>query len=72
VPAWIEAFNRAYVDALADFYTDAAINPPLAERTVEGSEAIRQTFAEGFATENVCIAENLFEDGEWAILELKF
>jgi limonene-1,2-epoxide hydrolase len=70
VRAWVEAFNRADVDALVDFYSDKAINHQVAERPVEGREAIRQMFAEGLATAKmVCIVENLFEDGEWAILE---
>ena len=34
------------------------------------SAAIRAMFAEGFAqAAMVCVVENLFEDGEWAILE---
>jgi hypothetical protein len=42
----------------------------VAEEPVEGREAIREMFANGFArTEMVCIIENVFEDGEWAILE---
>jgi limonene-1,2-epoxide hydrolase len=70
VQAWVEAFNRADVDALAEFYSDNAINHQVAERPVEGREAIRRMFTEGFATAKmVCIVENLFEDGEWAILE---
>jgi hypothetical protein len=37
---------------------------------VEGRQAIREMFATEFATAKmVCIMENLFEDGEWAILE---
>jgi limonene-1,2-epoxide hydrolase len=70
VRAWVEAFNRADVAALAEFYAADAINHQVAERPVEGREAIRRMFAEGFATAKmVCIVENLFEEGEWAILE---
>jgi limonene-1,2-epoxide hydrolase len=70
VQAWVDAFNRADVDALADFYTDDAINHQVAESPVHGREAIRRMFAAGFASAKiVCIVENLFEDGEWAILE---
>jgi limonene-1,2-epoxide hydrolase len=70
VQKWVEAFNRADVDALADLYGDKAINHQVAERPVEGREAIQRMFAEGFATAKmVCIVENLFEDGEWAILQ---
>lgn len=70
VQAWVEAFNRADVDALVNFYSDRAINHQVAEHPIEGREAIRRRFAESFATTKmVCTVENLFEDGEWAILE---
>jgi hypothetical protein len=37
---------------------------------VHGRDAIRRMFADAFATaEMVCIVENLFEDGDWAMLE---
>jgi limonene-1,2-epoxide hydrolase len=68
--AWVEAFNRKDVDALAAMYSEDAVNHQVAEAPVEGREAIRAMFAAGFAAaEMVCIVENLFEDGEWAILE---
>jgi limonene-1,2-epoxide hydrolase len=70
VRAWVEAFNRGDAEALASFYTEAAINHQVAEAPVEGRAAIRAMFEAGFAAaEMVCIVENLFEDGEWAILE---
>ena len=70
VCAWVDAFNRADVQALAALYTDDAINHQVAEAPVEGRDAIREMFAAGFARANmVCIVENLFEDKEWAILE---
>ena len=70
VEQWVEAFNRADADALAGFYAEDAVNHQVAESPVEGRAAIREMFAHGFATANmVCIVENLFEDGEWAILE---
>src|SRR5262245_34590928 len=70
VEAWVEAFNRADVDALASLYTADAVNHQVAESPVEGREAIRRMFADGFAAATmVCVVENLFEDGEWAILE---
>jgi limonene-1,2-epoxide hydrolase len=72
VQAWVDAFNRADVDALADFYTNDAVNHQVAESPVQGRETIRQMFANGFAQgKMVCIVENIFEDGEWAILEWK-
>lgn len=70
VTAWVEAFNRRDVAALAAMYADDAVNHQVAEAPVAGREAIRAMFAAGFAAaEMVCIPENLFEDGEWAILE---
>ena len=70
VKAWVEAFNRADVEALTDFYREDAINHQVAEQPVEGRDAIREMFAAGFAAANmVCIPEHIFEDGEWAILE---
>ncbi|HEX9011075.1 MAG TPA: nuclear transport factor 2 family protein [Holophagaceae bacterium] len=70
VTAWVAAFNRKDVDALAAMYAEDAVNHQVAEAPVEGREAIRAMFAAGFAAaEMVCIVENLFEDGDWAILE---
>src|SRR5262245_19900128 len=70
VVAWVEAFNRADVDALDAFYAEDAINHQVAESPVAGRTAIREMFAAGFAaTDMVCIVENIFADGEWAILE---
>ncbi len=70
VLAWVEAFNRADVEALAGLYEEGAVNHQVAEGPVEGRAAIRAMFADGFArAEMVCVVENLFEDGEWAIVE---
>src|ERR1700730_19097099 len=70
VQAWVEAFNRADVDALASFYSDDAVNHQVAESRVQGRENIRQMFTSAFASTKMhCIAENLFEEGQWAILE---
>src|SRR5579872_2851469 len=70
VQAWVEAFNRADVDALATLYKANATNHQVAEVPVVGRGAIRQMFERGFAAAEMhCIVENLFEDGEWAILE---
>lgn len=70
VRAWVDAFNRADVDALASLYQEDAINHQVAESPAAGRRAIRQMFEKGFASAKMlCIVENLFEDGEWAILE---
>ena len=70
VKAWVDAFNRADADALAAFYSEGAVNHQVAETPVEGRAAIGAMFARGFAAaEMVCSPENIFEDGNWAILE---
>jgi limonene-1,2-epoxide hydrolase len=70
VEAWIEAFNRADVAALSAMYRDDAINHQVANEPIEGRAAIEAMFAREFAVaEMVCIPENIFEDGDWAILE---
>lgn len=70
VQAWVEAFNHADTNTLAAFYTVDAINHQVAEAPVQGRENIREMFASAFALAKMtCIVENIFEDGEWAILE---
>lgn len=72
VRRWVETFNKADADALAEFYDDKAINHQVANEPVEGKDAIREMFISEFAqADMVCIVENIFEDGEWAILEWK-
>ena len=67
---WVEAFNRADAEALAALYAEDAVNHQVAEAPVHGRAAIREMFAAGLAAATmVCLVENLFEDGEWAILE---
>ena len=70
VRAWLDAFNRADIEAVVSLYTEDAVNHQVAESPVEGREAIRAMFTREFgAAEMVCIPEHIFEDGEWAILE---
>lgn len=72
VLAWIDAFNSADADRIAGFYAEDAVNHQIANAEVKGRSAIRQMFESEFAAaEMVCILENLFEDGDWAILEWK-
>ena len=72
VEKFVAAFNAADPDALAELYSEDAVNYQVAEEPVQGREAIRQMFVRGFAQADMtCMVENLFEDGEWAILEWK-
>lgn len=69
---WIDAFNSADLEAISDLYTENAINHQVANDPVVGKSAIKKMFAAEFAAaEMTCIPENIFVDGEWAILEWK-
>ena len=70
VTAWVEAFNRGDADGLAQMYQNDAVNHQVVQDPVIGRAAIREMFAREFAAAKmVCLVENLFEDGDWAILE---
>jgi limonene-1,2-epoxide hydrolase len=70
VRTWVDAFNRGDVDALAALYAEDAVNHQVVEAPLLGRGAIREMFAREFALADMtCIVENLFEDGEWAMLE---
>lgn len=70
VEAWVEAFNRHDVEALAAMYWEDAINHQVANEPVLGRSSIRAMFEREFSLAPMtCIPENLFEDGNWAILE---
>ena len=69
---WVEIFNKADAEALANLYGENAINHQVNTSPLEGKAAIQKMFEEEFAKANmVCIIENIFEDGEWSILEWK-
>jgi limonene-1,2-epoxide hydrolase len=70
VQAWVEAFNRGNADEIAGFYTENAVNHQVVNEPVEGRAAIHAMFKREFgAAKMVCQIENLFEDGDWVILE---
>lgn len=72
IEKWVEAFNLADSAALAAMYHEDAINHQVANEPVIGRNAIEAMFVHEFAQANMtCIIENIFEDGEWAILEWK-
>jgi hypothetical protein len=69
---WIEIFNQGNSNKIAELYHDDAINHQVVNEPVVGKENIRKMFFNEFSTlKMVCIIENIFEDGEWAILEWK-
>lgn len=67
---FVDAFNKADVDALVALYDDNAVNHQVVNEPVVGKTAIRAMFEREFAAaEMVCIVENIYEDGQWAIME---
>ena len=67
---FIEAFNAADADMISELYDDHAVNHQVANEPVVGKQAIKEFFRAEFAqAKMVCIVENLFEDGQWAIME---
>ena len=70
VAEWVEAFNRADVEALAALYAEDATNHQVVREPIHGRAAIRAMFERDLSDADMtCIVENLFEDGDWAILE---
>ena len=67
---FIEAFNAADAEGLSRLYDENAVNHQVAGEPVTGKKAIREFFVREFAqAKMVCIVENIFEDGQWAIME---
>ena len=70
VKAWVERFNEADIDGLCDLYDREAVNHQVVTEPLVGIESIRKLFEVEFArAEMVCNIENIFESGEWAIME---
>ncbi|MGI9261918.1 MAG: nuclear transport factor 2 family protein [Woeseiaceae bacterium] len=70
VEKWVSCFNQADADAIADFYSEDATNHQVVRDPVVGRNAIKEMFAGEFAQATmVCQIENIFQDGDWAILE---
>jgi len=70
VQEWVRRFNSGDIDGLASLYATDATNHQVVMDPLHGRAAIRQMFEIEFGRATmVCIVENVFEDGEWAILE---
>ena len=70
VQLWVDAFNRHDVEAITALYHENATNHQVANEPVVGIEAIHTMFTSEFSTVDMtAIVENIFEDGQWAILE---
>ncbi|GAB4201014.1 MAG: hypothetical protein Tsb002_37430 [Wenzhouxiangellaceae bacterium] len=71
VRRWIERFNQADVDGLAALYAEDAVNDQVVfSQPLQGRDAIRAMFETEFSRATmVCIEEQIFESGDWAILQ---
>lgn len=69
---WIDCFNAADAVCIAELYAEDAVNHQVSNNPVVGKTAIYEMFVNEFAAAKmVCIVENIFEDGEWVIMEWK-
>lgn len=72
VSKWIKAFNNGDIELLSEFYSDGAIHHHIPESSVQGKEAIMEMFKREFSPSKTnLIVQNIFENGEWAMLEWK-
>lgn len=72
VRQWVELFNQGNAFSLSSLYHEDAVNHQVPNTPIRGMNAIRKMFEEEFAqAEMVCLPENIFQDGDWAILEWK-
>jgi len=72
IKEWIKRFNAADIEGLIELYAPDAVNHQVVMEPLRGKDAIRKMFVIEFArAKMVCIEENIFESGEWAILEWK-
>lgn len=70
VQQWVERFNAGDVEGLAMLYAEDATNHQVVMEPLHGRESIRCMFGIEFdRAEMTCVIENIFEDGEHAILE---
>ncbi len=72
ISLWVELFNNIDLENLANLYHENAINHQVNTEPLLGRAAIKQMFIDEFAqAKMICQIENIFEDGEWGILEWK-
>lgn len=72
IEKWVKLFNEGDSKSLANLYFSDAINHQVANEPICGRDAIENMFHLEFRqAKMVCIVENIFEDGDWGILEWK-
>ena len=69
---WVELFNQGNSEKISELYHENAVNHQVANEPVEGKQNIYKMFCNDFSqAKMVCIVENIYEDGDWGILEWK-
>ena len=69
---WVQFFNATDLEGLVSLYHKDAINHQVVAEPCIGRQAIAEMFKREFAhADMTCLVENIFEDGDWAILEWK-
>ncbi len=67
---WVDFFNEADADSMTELYAEDAVNHQVANEPIVGKGAIGKVLKDEFEIAPMtCIVENMFEDGEWAIME---
>ena len=70
IKKWVETFNNTDAIGLSDFYAENTVNHQVNTDPVVGKNAIREMFESEFSkAKMVCIIENIFQDGDWGMLE---
>ena len=70
IKIWVNLFNEGNAEKITEMYHEDAINHQVANDPVEGKANILAMFKNEFnSADMTCIVENIFEDGDWAILE---
>lgn len=69
---WVTLFNEGNAQELARLYHTDAVNHQVTNDPAIGRNEIFRMFQSEFENaEMTCIPENIFQDGNWAILEWK-
>jgi limonene-1,2-epoxide hydrolase len=70
VSKWVELFNQGSIEGLVNLYANDAVNHQVVTDPLRGRGEIRRMFVVEFGRAKMtCVVEQIFEDGEWAILE---
>ncbi len=72
IKKWVELFNEGNINSILELYVESAVSHHAADDPLMGKSNVLKMFERDFGISDfVCISENIFEDGQWAILEFK-